>query len=38
MTVNLVKAKAKDSDLIIELLRQNNLPYQDIKAETKTFS
>lgn len=37
MTVNLIKAKAKDLDLIIELLKQNNLPYQDIKTENKDF-
>lgn len=37
MTLNLIKAETKDLDLIIELLKQNDLPSQDIKTTGKEF-
>lgn len=35
MSVNLIKAEIKDLDLIEKLLRQNDLPYQDIRTGDK---
>lgn len=35
--MDLIKASTKDLDLIAELLKQNDLPYQDIKTTGKEF-
>lgn len=35
--MDLIKAATKDLDLIAELLKQNDLPYQDIKTAGKDF-
>lgn len=37
MALDLVKAEATDLDLVEKLLKQNNLPYQDIKINGKDF-
>lgn len=37
MTIALKKIKTENLDLIIELLKQNHLPYQDVKTENKEF-
>lgn len=37
MSVNLIKAKIEDLDFVEELLRQNDLPYQDVKNIGKEF-
>lgn len=37
MAIDIVKAEVKDLDLIAELLKQNDLPYQDIKTAGKDF-
>ncbi len=37
MPVNLIKSKSKDLLLIEGLLKQNNLPYQDIKSDKIDF-